>query len=83
MLKNVWSYLLNKEVSFRRGGDVGPALGAARLAQLAIETDKSVDDICPAPPLEQVHQVETQAHKIYQQRLVKFRALYQAVEAYF
>lgn len=79
MIANV----LNKEVSFRSGGDVGPALGAARLAQMAIETDKDITEICPAPPLEQIHQVEKQAHEVYQQRLVKFRALYQAVEAYF
>ena len=79
MIANV----LNKDVSFRRGGDIGPALGAARLAQLAIETDKSVDEICQAPPLEQIHKADTQAHEVYQQRLLKFRALYQAIEACF
>ena len=75
--------VLNKEMSFRKGGEVGPALGAARLAQLAIETDKSLSDICPVPSLEQLHSPDAENHSIYQTRLGKFRALYQAVSPLF
>lgn len=75
--------VLNKPMSFRRGGDVGPALGAARLAQLAIETDKSLSELCPVPPLEQLHEPNSQAHQIYQQRHKKFKSLYAAVSSYF
>ena len=35
---------------YLQGGEVGPALGAARLAQLAVEGGAPVD-ICVAPPI--------------------------------
>lgn len=73
--------VLNRKLSFRTGGEVGPALGAARLAQLAIETDKSLEEICPVPPLEQMHEPNADKHAIYETRLAKFRSLYKAINS--
>ncbi len=43
--------ILDKPLQQRVGGDVGPALGAARLAHLAVEKGATLDDVCPAPEL--------------------------------
>ncbi len=43
--------ILGKPLQQRSGGDVGPALGAARLAHLAVEQGATLDEVCPAPTL--------------------------------
>ena len=43
--------ILGKPLQQRSGGDVGPALGAARLAHLAVEQGATLDEVCPAPSL--------------------------------
>lgn len=65
------------QLDYRTGGDVGPALGAARLAQIAINPEKSLAEILPQLPLEQAHFPDTQRHTMYQQRRETFRQLYQ------
>ncbi|MFZ6646492.1 xylulokinase [Undibacterium sp. TJN25] len=65
----------------RQGGDVGPALGAARLARMGV-ADKSGDsasllDICPVPPQIAVYDPHPQRHAQYAQRRKKFALLYQ------
>jgi xylulokinase len=72
--------VLNQKLSFRRGGEVGPALGAARLAQLGIQADKSLAEICPVPPLEQEHLPNNEKHLIYNERLQKYRKLYESLK---
>jgi xylulokinase len=44
-----------QQLDFRTGGDVGPALGAARLAQLALHQNIAFSDLLPQLPLEQAH----------------------------
>lgn len=44
-----------QQLDFRTGGDVGPALGAARLAQLALHRNVAFSDLLPQLPLEQAH----------------------------
>jgi xylulokinase len=46
---------LNRPLTYRVGSEVGAALGAARLAQLALG-EGHADDICIAPPIERVIQ---------------------------
>ena len=66
---------------FRAGGDVGPALGAARLARLAVDSDLSIDQICTKPDVVESHEPCTSHSKLYQQRHVKFKALYQQLKS--
>jgi xylulokinase len=40
-----------QQLDFRTGGDVGPALGAARLAQLALHQNIAFSDLLPQLPL--------------------------------
>ena len=70
--------VLNRPLACRSGGDVGPALGAARLAILAVNDSLSVDEVCPQPVLEQRHVPNAEKREQYRQRLIKFRDLYKA-----
>ncbi|POT55591.1 xylulokinase [Citrobacter amalonaticus] len=65
------------QLDYRTGGDVGPALGAARLAQIAVNPNKLLPDLLPQLPLEQAHYPDAQRHAVYQQRRETFRRLYQ------
>jgi sugar (pentulose or hexulose) kinase len=55
---------------------VGPALGAARLAQIAA-IQKSLIELLPQLPLEQSHLPDAQRYTAYQPRRETFRRLYQ------
>lgn len=65
------------QLDYRTGGDVGPALGAARLAQIAVNPDKPLSDLLPQLQLEQTHYPDAHHHAVYQQRRETFRRLYQ------
>jgi len=69
-------------LEYRTGGDVGPALGAARLAQIALHPSTPLAELLPELPLEQVHQPDAARYESYQERRRVFRALYQALEPF-
>ncbi len=80
--------VLAKEMTFRDGGEVGPGLGAARLAHLSEFTDLpaneftlKVNEICPAPPVIQIHQPNSANQNYYQNKLKRYRSLYQATKS--
>ncbi|ROP56277.1 xylulokinase [Enterobacter sp. BIGb0383] len=64
-------------LDYRRGGDVGPALGAARLAQIALNPTQPLAAVLPSLPLEQAHRPETARFERYAERRVRFREIYQ------
>ena len=65
----------------RQGGDVGPALGAARLARIGVAADSgdraSLSEICPVPPPLASYQPDPRRHAQYAKRREKFALLYQ------
>ncbi len=63
-------------LEYRTGGDVGPALGASRLAQIAMNPQKSREELLPALPLEQTHQPDAVKHHAYRARRKVFSKLY-------
>jgi xylulokinase len=65
------------QLDYRTGGDVGPALGAARLAQIAMNSYKPLSDLLPQLALEQAHYPDADRHALYLQRRETFRRLYQ------
>ncbi|MBA8061168.1 xylulokinase [Citrobacter freundii] len=65
------------QLDYRTGGDVGPALGAARLAQIAMNSDRPLSDLLPQLALEQAHYPDADRHALYLQRRETFRRLYQ------
>ncbi|MCM2678487.1 xylulokinase [Echinimonas agarilytica] len=75
--------ILNQTLVYRKGGDVGPALGAARLARLAMNPDTPIAEICPVPELVETHKPVVADVAAYQERRATFRKLYAKVEDLF
>ena len=65
------------QLDYRTGGDVGPALGAARLAQIALNPDKPLSQLLPQLMLEQEHKPDAARHSRYGERREVFRKIYQ------
>ncbi|EML1930758.1 xylulokinase [Citrobacter freundii] len=68
------------QLDYRTGGDVGPALGAARLAQIAMNPQRPLSDLLPQLTLEQAHYPDAGRHTLYQQRRETFRRIYQQLQ---
>lgn len=67
-------------LDYRTGGDVGPALGAARLAQIALSPGKPLASLLPQLPLEQQHQPDNARHQLYTERRKVFKQIYQQLK---
>lgn len=67
-------------LDYRTGGDVGPALGAARLAQIALSPAQALASLLPQLPLEQQHQPDSARHQIYTERRNVFKQIYQQLK---
>lgn len=67
-------------LDYRTGGDVGPALGAARLAQIALSPGKPLASLLPQLPLEQQHQPDSTRHQTYAERRKVFKQIYQQLK---
>lgn len=74
--------IFNKKLAYRAGGGVGPALGAARLAQLGV-TNKSIAEICPVPELIQMHTPDINKRSYYAQKREIFKRLYLQIKDLF
>jgi xylulokinase len=68
-------------VAMRRhqGGDVGAALGAARLARLAV-TNEDVAQVCTSPETIEVCEPDAGQRTVTEERLARYRRLYAAVK---
>ncbi|HBV40936.1 MAG TPA: xylulokinase [Erwinia sp.] len=64
-------------MEYRTGGDVGPALGAARLARMSCYPGVSPADLLPVLPLESRYTPRADRHDFYRQRQRLFSSLYQ------
>ena len=74
--------IAGRPLELRAGGDVGAALGAARLARLAAEPGAKLEEVCAMPPLVTVHEPNAARHAYYRQaRQPLFRAAYRAQRA--
>ncbi len=69
------SSVLNRPLIYRDGGEVGPAFGAARLAQLAAGGG-AIEDVCIAPPITAVIEPDDRLTDHYAQRIGTYRSLY-------
>lgn len=75
MLANILGITLN----YRTGSHVGPALGAARLAKLALYGDPSLHHICAMPPLIQAHHPDETQYACIHEKRQRFQTLYQRI----
>jgi len=70
------------EVVRMRGGEIGPALGAARLARLAA-TGEPPEAVCRPPEIADVTEPESKLADAFAGQRKRFNALYEAVKAEF
>ncbi|WP_299142792.1 xylulokinase [uncultured Vibrio sp.] len=68
---------------YRKGGDVGPALGAARLAILGVEPNSSLSEVCPVPELVQRHEPNPEKAEYYQAKRKIFQDVYKRLKDLF
>lgn len=75
-----WRQLLadisGKTMEYRQGGEVGPALGAAKLAQMALHPQQSIADFCPLAPLVDCYYPDSNIQQQYVEKYDKFKRLY-------
>jgi xylulokinase len=67
---------LDRPLTYRTGSEVGAALGAARLARLALNSERA-EDVCVAPPIERVVQPDPALSALLATRRRIFVRLYQ------
>jgi xylulokinase len=74
--------VLGRPLAFRRGGEIGPALGAARLARLAASGEPA-ERVCRPPPVTQLVEPDPALAERYRAPLARWRALYARVRELF
>ncbi len=67
--------VLDRPLVVRAGADVGPALGAARLARLAVSGERA-DAVCTPPPTLRVLEPDAALRDHYRAPLERWRSLY-------
>lgn len=73
------SAALDVQLDYLDGGEVGPALGAARLAQIA-QSGASASDVCTRPPVRESIAPDPLLAERLAPKLEKFRAAYPALK---
>ncbi len=67
--------VLDRPLVQRTGGEIGPALGAARLARLCTTGARAAEE-CPPPPAERVVEPDPALAAAYRAPLARWRTLY-------
>ncbi|MCG9788499.1 xylulokinase [Vibrio mediterranei] len=75
--------IFDMKLVYRSGGEVGPALGAARLARLGTEHGATISDVCPVPELVAVHQPQAERTKALSVKRDTYRQLYERLKDLF
>jgi len=66
---------LDRPLVYREAAEVGPALGAARLARLCV-SGETADDVCTPPPIDFVAEPDAGLVEHYAPMLAEYRELY-------
>lgn len=79
-----WRQLISDVSGYRieycEGSEVGPALGAAKLAQIACHPDTPIGKLLLSLPVIQTHQPNMNNYQYHQQQRVIFRDIYQCLK---
>jgi xylulokinase len=73
---------LGRPLTYRAGSEVGAALGAARLARLAVSGER-VEEVCVSPPIERVVQPDPALARLLADRRHTFMRLYHDLKSSF
>jgi len=76
----ILSAALDAELAYLDGGEVGPALGAARLARIAL-TNEDPATVCAAPPVKTVINPDPDLAGVLAPKLASFRAACRAIRS--
>ncbi|MDE2340324.1 MAG: xylulokinase [Alphaproteobacteria bacterium] len=76
----IFAAALNVRLAYLEGGDVGPALGAARLARMAL-TGESADQVCTRPPVRHIMEPDPRQVEILAPKREAFRRAYAAIKS--
>ncbi|WP_299494211.1 xylulokinase [uncultured Shewanella sp.] len=71
------------KIEYLEGGDIGPALGAARLAKSALMPNNKIEDIFFKPTLIAAYEPDMRSHEMHLESRVKFHHLYQGLVGVF
>jgi xylulokinase len=74
--------VLKRPLLYRKGGEAGPAYGAARLARLALTGEKP-EAVCTAPAVDHVIEPEAAWIEGYDRKVALYRNLYQDLKPRF
>jgi xylulokinase len=72
--------VLGVRLVYLEGGEVGPALGAAKLAQIGV-TGAAPAEICTAPPISHIIEPDRALAERFAPKLAQFRAAYPALKS--
>ena len=78
----IMASVLERPLVYRKGADVGPAFGAARLGRLAV-TGEDPAAVCVAGEIVNTVEPDVALTAIYKEGLAKYRALYSALKDQF
>ncbi|MCK5747144.1 MAG: xylulokinase, partial [Oricola sp.] len=78
----ILSSVFDQPLIYRRGGEVGPAYGAARLARLAL-TGEEIEEVCAPPPIETIIEPSEKLSEHLAARRPLFQSLYKSLEPLF
>ncbi len=73
---------IGRTVLLNDGAEAGPAVGAARLARMAL-TGETPDAVCTKPPVTAEIEPDPGLAAAYQGKLARFRSLYRALKPEF
>ncbi|WNC72172.1 xylulokinase [Thalassotalea psychrophila] len=74
--------VLNKPLTYRNGGEMGPAFGAARLAKVVVNK-LNATDVCQAGEIKYVIEPDEIMTVFYPAQHRKYQALYKSLETFF
>ncbi|WP_448249883.1 xylulokinase [Thalassotalea agariperforans] len=74
--------VLNRPLTYREGGEVGPAFGAARLARIGV-TGLAASDVCQAGKVKNIIEPDANMQAFYAEQHQKYQAIYQSVVKHF
>jgi xylulokinase len=78
----ILSAVLGRSLTYRDGGAIGPAYGAARLAYMGVEC-RNIEEVCIPPPILSVADPDPQLNNHYARMIERYRALYRNLKDLF
>lgn len=76
----IFAAALNVRLVYLEGGEVGPALGAAKLAQIGV-TGAAPTEVCTAPPVNHIIEPDAKLAERLAPKLASFRSVYPALKS--